>query len=144
MSTDDPQALPKMDDLIAFNQQLLTLIQAGIPVELGDGTPSESVPVQLEQINARVALQVGLGQSVDRAISADANIPSAYRAAWETWFHGNHPIEALSSLTSQAEARAAMQVNVGNSLVQPLIVLSLVYFGFIYIVLIAASQLETT
>jgi general secretion pathway protein F len=144
MSTGAPHALPKMDDLLAFNQQLLTLIQAGVPVELGDGTPSESVPAQLAQINARVALQVGIGQSVDHAMAGDTTIPAAYRAAWETWFHGNHPIEALNSLNSQAEARREMQVNVGNSLIQPLILLSLVYVGFIYLVLVAAGQLEST
>ncbi|MDX1930065.1 MAG: hypothetical protein SFV81_26295 [Pirellulaceae bacterium] len=140
--TGAPQA--RMDDLLAFNQQLLTLIEAGIPVELGDDTPGEHVPAQLAQINSRVALQVGLGQSLDRAIANDSLIPAAYRAAWETWFHGQQPIEALNSLASQAAGRRAMQMNVGNALIQPLIVLSLVYLGFIYIVLIAAQQLETT
>jgi len=144
MSTDARQAAPKMDHLIAFNQQLMTLIQAGVPVELGDGTPSENVAEQLSQINLRIALQVGLGQSVDRAMAGDTLLPAAYRSAWETWFHGNKPIEALNSLTSQAEARREMQINVGNSLIQPLIVLSLVYFGFIYLVLVAARQLEAT
>lgn len=142
MSIDRRHLTPKMDDLIAFNQQLVTLIEAGVPVELGDGTPSEQVAGQLERINSRIGIQVGLGQSVESAVASDSQIPTAYRAAWETWFHGNQPIEALNALTSQAEARREMQVNVGNSLVQPLIVLGLVYFGFIYIVLIAARQLE--
>lgn len=144
MSTDARQVAPKMDDLIAFNQQLMTLIQAGLPVELGDGTPSEAAAEQLQQINSRIALQVGLGHSVDQAVAADPHMPASYRAAWETWFHGNQPIEALNSLTSQAEARREMQINVGNSLIQPLIVLSLVYVGFIYLVLVAARQLEAT
>jgi type II secretory pathway component PulF len=144
MSTDARQTVPKMDDLIAFNQQLITLIQAGLPVELGDGAPSEATAEQLLQINSRIALQVGLGHSVDQAIASDAQMPASYRAAWATWFHGNQPIEALNSLSSQAEARREMQINVGNSLIQPLIVLSLVYFGFIYLVLVAARQLEAT
>ncbi len=144
MSTSSPQALPKMEDLVAFNQQLTTLVQAGVPVELGDGIPSSAVVEQLSQINARIALHVGLGNTVDEAIAKDTQIPVAYRAAWETWFHAGQPIEALDALTSRAEARRAMQVNVGNSLIQPVIVLSLVYFGFIYLVLIAASQLEST
>ena len=144
MSTDARQAIPKIDDLIAFNQQLITLIQARLPVELGDGTPCESVTEQLSQINSRIALQVGLGKSLEQALAGDVLIPAPYRAAWETWFHGNRPIEALNALTSQAEARREMQVNVGNSLIQPLIVLSLVYVGFIYLVLVAARQLEAT
>ncbi len=144
MGTDAQRAMPKIDDLIAFNQQLITLIQAGLPVELGDGTPSELVAEQLAQINSRIALQVGLGRSVDQAMAGDSLVPTPYRAAWETWFHGNRPIEALNALTSQAEARREIQVNVGNSLIQPLIVLSLVYVGFIYLVLVAARQLEAT
>ena len=144
MSTIARHAAPKMDDLIAFNQQLITLIQAGVPVELGDATPSEIVAEQLAQFTARIALQVGLGQSVDQAMAGDTLVPATYRAAWETWFHGDRPIEALNSLTSQAEARREMQVNVGNALIQPLIVLSLVYVGFIYLVLVSARQLEAT
>jgi type II secretory pathway component PulF len=144
MNTDARHTVPKIDDFIAFNRHLITLIQAGIPVELGDGTPSEAVAEQLSQINSRIALQVGLGHSVDQAISADTLVPAPYRAAWETWFHGNQPMEALNSLTSQAEARREMQTNVGNSLIQPLIVLSLVYVGFIYLILVPARQLEAT
>lgn len=133
-----------MEELVAFNQQLVRLVRAGIPVELGDGTPSERVADQLLQINSRIAMQVGCGQSVDQAIAADSLVPAPYRAAWETWFHGNRPIEALNALTSQAEARREMQVNVGNSLIQPLIVLSMVYVGFIYLVLVSARHLEAT
>lgn len=144
MSTDARHAVPKIEEFIAFNRQLITLVQAGLPVELGDGTPSPRVGEQLLQINSRIALQVGLGQTVDEAIAADAFVPAPYRAAWETWFHGNRPIEALNALSSQGEARREMQVNVGNSLIQPLIILSLVYVGFIYLVLVAARQLEAT
>ena len=143
MSTQAPRTAPKIDDLIAFNQQLITLARAGLPVELGDGQPSDSAAEQLSQINSRIALQVGLGQTVDQAM-VDALVPAAYKAAWETWFHGNQPIEALNALTSQAEARREMRIDVGNALIQPLIVLSLVYCGFIYLVLVAARQLEST
>ena len=138
------EVVPKIDDLLAFNQQLISLIQAGLPVELGDGTPSKAVANELSKINSRIALQVGLGLSLDQAIASDTLIPAPYRAAWETWFHGNRPIEALNALTSQAEARSEMQANVSNSLIQPLIVLSLVYVGFIYLVLVVARQLEAT
>ncbi len=138
------QQSPKMDDLIAFNQQLLTLIQAGVSVELGGESQADTVAEQLSKINSRIALQVGLGQTVDRAMAEDTLLPAAYRVAWKTWFHGGRPIEALNALTTQAEARREMQSNVGNSLMQPLIVLSLVYFGFIYLVLVAAKQLEVT
>lgn len=144
MSTDGRQAVPRMDELIEFNQQLMTLIEAGVPIELGDGSPSVAVPDQLSQIASRIALQVGLGKSVEQAMRGDSKVPSAYRAAWETWFHGNRPTEALSSLASQAETRREMQVNVGNSLLQPLILLSLVYVGFIYLAVIASRQLEAT
>lgn len=144
MSTDAHPAMPKIDDLLAFNQQLVTLIHAGLPVELGDGLPSESVVEQLAEINSRIALQVSRGQTVDQAMAADTGVPRAYRAAWETWFHGSQPIEALNALTSQAEARREMRVNVGNAMIQPLVLLGLVYFGFIYLVLFAARQMELT
>ena len=143
MSNDARRAMPKMDDLIAFNQQLITLVRAGMPVELGDGVPRESAAERLSQISSQIAIQVGLGQTVEQAMT-DALVPASYKAAWETWFHGNQPVEALNALTSQAEARREMQIDVGNSLIQPLVVLSLVYCGFIYLVLVAARQLEST
>jgi general secretion pathway protein F len=144
MSTEARQVIPKLDDLIAFNQQLITLVRAGLPVELGDGTPSNAVEGQLLNINTRIALQVGLGLSVDQAMAGEALVPAAYRAAWKTWFHGGTPVEALNALTSQAEGRREMQINLGNSLLQPLILFSLIYFGFIYLVLIEVPHLEAT
>jgi len=134
----------KLDDLIAFNQQLITLVNAGLPIELGDGSPSELLLQQLELIQSRVGLQVGRGATLEQAMIDEPIVPAPYRAAWETWFHANQPIEALNALTSQAEARREMQVNVGSSLIQPIIVLTLVYCGFLYLVLIATKQLEAT
>ncbi len=133
-----------IDDLIAFNQQLMKLLDAGLPIELGDGLPPESIVHQLELIQSRVGLQVSRGVTVEQALAEEPLVPGIYRAAWETWFHGNKPVEALSALTSQGEARREIQVNVGSALVQPLVVLTLVYFGFIYLVLFSARQLEMT
>lgn len=134
----------KLDDLIAFNQQLIRLADAGLSVELGDGSPSESLVAQLELVQSRVGLRVGRGATLEQAMIDEVIVPAPYRAAWETWFHANQPVEALNALTSQAGARREMQVNVGSSLIQPAIILTLVYFGFLYLVLIAARQLEAT
>ncbi len=134
----------KIDDLIAFNQQLISLSDAGVPIELGDGSPSVSLPQQLELIQSRIGLQVGRGVTLEQAMTDDPMIPAPYRAAWKTWFHGDQPLEALNALSSQAEARREMQVNVGSSLIQPLIVLTLVYIGFLYLTLVASQQLEAT
>ena len=133
-----------VDDLVAFNQQLIKLVEAGLPIELGDGSPSEAIVARLEQIQNRIGLQVGRGVSIAQALVDDPLVPTAYRAAWETWFHGNRPVEALNGLTSQGEARREMQINVGSALVQPLILLTLVYFGFMYLAVIASAQLEAT
>ena len=133
-----------VDDLIAFNQQLIKLVDAGLLIELGDGSPSETIASRLEQIQSRVGLQVGRGLSVAQSLADEPLVPDAYRAAWETWFHGNRPVEALNGLSNYGEARREMQINVGSSLVQPLILLTLVYFGFIYLALVASTQLEAT
>ncbi len=140
----DVQKIAKIDDLIAFNHQLTNLNNAGLPIDLGDGTAPELLASQLQHIVSLIAVQVSRGVSVDEALENAEEVPASYRAAWTTWFHGGNSVESIQSLTRQAMTEQEIRTNVSYALLHPFVIFLMVFLAFIYIVTVAATHLERT
>ena len=132
---------PNLNDVMAFNETLLKLVEAGVPIGLGP--ESESVPLvdRLSAINAKIAMDVARGSTVRQFLDSDQEIPSLYRSSLRTWLYCDHSPEALKALCDDGDSRRNIERILSFSLLQPLILLVLVYFGFLYLLLGLAPKL---
>lgn len=129
-----------MERVLAFNKELVALSAAGLPIEIGEKTePLEEV---LDRVNANLRLRTELGQSVADAVQDNEELPQVYRDAVQTGLLGNSPAVVLDSISSRWQARDELRRTAGYSMVQPLILLTLSYFGFIFLCLYFSPPLE--
>jgi type II secretory pathway component PulF len=132
-----------LDDVLSFNEELLALAKTGLPIELAPGDSVSRLSQKLAHGNAQLALQVGRGRPLEEALAEVREFTPEYRAALETWLRCDKSPGALDALTASAEGRRKIQADIGYSLLQPVILLCLLYFGFSYIVLTNVPVLET-
>jgi type II secretory pathway component PulF len=124
-----------------FNQELASLSAAGLRLDLG--SPSEPVARVLERANANFALRTSLGQSATDAIVNDDELPLVYRRAVLAGLIADSPTAALNSLSRQSTAQDELRSTVGNSFVQPLVLVTLAYLGFLLLCINFSPPLES-
>ncbi|QDV67837.1 hypothetical protein Poly24_15410 [Rosistilla carotiformis] len=134
---DDP-----LTKIVEFHKELLSLQRLGLPMELGFVGSPQSLAMQLDQIQRRLALQIERQGDVAQAIASDPDLPKPYRSAISTWVQCEHPTEVLDQLSATATARRDLHGQMGIALVGPLILLVVVYFGLISLCLVVAPRLE--
>ncbi len=127
--------------VLAFNRELLALTTTGLPLDLGV-VPSETTAGKLERINAALSTRVQRGQGIEQAISEESELTPQYRAALLTWLRCDDPSVALDGLATPAVARRQLGLSIRQSMLYPLIVLTLTYFGFLYLCSVTAPKIE--
>ena len=134
---------PKLDDVLAFNATLLKLDLAGIPMGLGIDTESKPLGDRLSAINAKIAMDVARGSTVRQVLDSDHELPSLYRSSLKTWLYcGNSP-DALKALSECGDSRRNIERLMSFAIVQPLILLVLAYFGFLYLLFGVVPKLQS-
>jgi type II secretory pathway component PulF len=131
-----------LDDVLSFNEELLTLAKTGLPIELAVGDDYAALSRKLSHANAKLALEVGRGRPLEDALAEAVELTPQYRSALKTWVRCDRSPEALEGLTGVAQGRRRIQADVAYALLQPLVLLVLVYCGFTYMVLVNAPRLE--
>lgn len=140
---DHPNSEPKLDDVLAFNQTLLKLDRAGIPIGVGDSDTSHSLQQKIDAINAKIAVAVARGSSVRQILESNDELPAQYRSALSVWLLCDHSPEALAALSDQACQRRDMEQVLRFSFLQPIIIIGLVYLGFLYLIYGVSPKLES-
>ncbi len=133
---------PKLDDVLLFNDYLLKLSHAGVPIGLdGSGTTSNLLD-ELTKINSRFAMGVARGSSIREILESNEGLSIQYRSALSTWLYCDRSPDALTALSECAASRNDMQKLVGYAMLQPLILLLLVYFGMISMLVFLAPKMQ--
>ena len=134
---------PKLDDVLAFNQTLIRLERAGIPIGVGDSDTKLSLRSKIDSINSKIAVAVARGSSVRQILESNEELPSQYRSALSVWLFCDHSPEALAALSDQAGERRDLVKVLSYSFLQPIIVAALVYLGFLYLIFGVSPKLES-
>lgn len=122
-----------MEDLIALNAEITSLVRAGIPLELGLGTFASSLDGRLGKLAARLSQRMQQGLSLDQALEADGDqCPEMYRAVVRTGLKSGRLPEALESLTGFAQSILELRQRVGLAFLYPFIVFFLAYGLFVF------------
>lgn len=132
---------PNLDDVLAFNESLLKLVEAGVPIGLGTENDSEPLLNRLSAINAKFAMGIARGSKVREILDSNQELPTLYRSSLRTWLYCDHSPDALKALCDDGDSRRNLERVLSFSLLQPLILLVLVYFGFLYLLLGVAPKL---
>jgi len=133
---------PKLDDVLAFNEYLLKLASAGVPIQLELSENSNTLSEQLRAINSKLAIGVARGSSIRQILESESELPLQYRSALATWLFCDNSTEALTVLSECGQGRREVGRLFGFAFVQPLILLGLVYFGFGFLTISVAPKLE--
>ena len=137
-STDEP----KLDDVLAFNATLLKLANAGVPIALDVSGRTEDLSGSLAKINSGIAIGMARGMTLRQVLESDPELPSQYRSSLLTWLYCDQSTEALAALSDCASGRREIERGVNIAFFQPLILLGMVYLGFLFLVLQLEPKLQ--
>jgi general secretion pathway protein F len=133
----------ELTDLIALNDQLVALREAGVPIAAGGETSPRGLSVTLERVNASIARRVGRGESLDKAIESDASLPVWYRNLVAAGLREGDLETALRDYSRVANSADETRFVAESAILYPLIVVGLAYIGMIAFCLFFVPTLES-
>ncbi len=133
--TGSERAIP-LEELIAFNDEIIALVKAGVPLEDGLRTFAQTQRGQVVQLAERVEARLKQGESLPAAIQAEGKrLPTSYQAVVEAGLRSNRLPVALESLAEHAEEMGRLRHRIAVALIYPLIVMMTAYALFVGLIL---------
>lgn len=125
-----------LQDVIALNDEIASLVRAGIPLELGLRGLGGSLSGRLGEIAERLAARMNQGASLAEALDAEqGSLPRVYRAVIEAGLRSGRLPQALESLTGYTRTVLEMRQRLGLALLYPglvAVVAYLLFVGFVW------------
>ena len=123
--------MSNLQELAAFNDELVSLAQAGIPVDLGLSQLSHDPDDANKQINAALTQSVEGGSSLADAVSENRSLPPVYQSVVGAGLRcGRLPV-ALEALSRYSQSQHDVGQSLRSALVYPLIICGLAYLLFV-------------
>ncbi len=123
---------PRLEDLVALNQEMAALIRAGIPLELGLRQHSVAWPSQFSSLADRIAQRLAQGDSLVDSLRQEGPVISpAYACVVEAGLASGRLPEALEQLAELGLTMQEVRRRVRISAAYPLIVCCLAYVLFV-------------
>jgi len=117
-------------DLIAFNEEVASLVRVGLPIEVGLG--GAEAPKSIRQITARFREELRRGSSVRQALDdSGVQFPPSYLAIVEAGLRSNRLNDALVSAGAFARTLLEMQHQIRAALVYPVLLFTIAYAFFL-------------
>ncbi len=133
----------ELNEFMALNDQLSALIEAGVPIGLGQEIPDRDLPAMLSRINASVARRVSGGESVEAALEADAAVPEWYRNLIVSGLRSGNMDAALREFGRVDNSVEESSFVTSSAVYYPLVVCGLAYLGMIGFCLLFVPRLES-
>lgn len=122
----------ELDELIALNEEMISLVQAGIPLELGLREMGNELPDRLGKISSKLADKMEQGSSLSEAMESEGSrFPKVYRVIVEAGIKSGKLTVALEEMSNYAWELFHLRRQIGMAMVYPLIVFSLAYGLFL-------------
>jgi type II secretory pathway component PulF len=121
-----------LDEIIAFNEQLSALADAGIPLDLALVGRHRSTAKALKHIQTTVTRRINRGESLEEALEGDEDdVPASYRSLLQQGIRSGDFSEALDGSNRVAELVDETRHTLASAFVYPLILCALAYIGLI-------------
>lgn len=122
----------ELDELIALNEEIISLVQAGIPLELGLREMGNELPSRMGKISSKLAHRMERGSSLSEAMQSEGSqFPKVYRVIVEAGMKSGNLTVALEQMSNYAWELFHLRRQIGMAMVYPLIVFSLAYSLFL-------------
>lgn len=122
-----------LDDLIALNDEISSLVRARIPLDQGLRLASKDLDGSLGRVTGRLAERIGQGESLPTALAAErVQIPPVYRAVVEAGMRSGRLAAALEGMASSARRLAELRGAVRNAMLYPLVLVVVASVAFWY------------
>ena len=132
---DRPIPAVTLEQLIGLNDQILAIVRAGVPLELGLAAGGKDAREGMGAISLRLAERMSRGASLPEALSAPGEpFPPVYRAVVEAGLKAGRLPAALESVSDLGRAVLDLRQRIGIAMIYPLIVLSVAYGIFLVFV----------
>jgi type II secretory pathway component PulF len=133
-----------LDEFMALNDQLAALIEAGVPLDIDLGPPSQTAGT-LERINALIARRVSQGASLSAAIETeDKLLTPSYRSMVQLGLRSEDLAAGLIGSNRLAASAEQSRQTTRLSLIYPFIVCCLAFVGLIGFCLFFVPVLQST
>jgi len=133
----------RIEDVLEFNEQLRSIESMRVPIGLGFEFGKESLSNQLMKISSSLTIQQVRGKSIELALAEDRSIPNQYRVSLISWARSGRSFHAVQPLVEIGRWRRDAVSQVNSTLLEPLILLVLVYCGFVCLMWSLIPNLES-
>jgi len=117
-----------LEQLIAFNDEVASLIRAGVPLELGLKQVGQSATGGLAKLSQRLAERMETGVSLQQALDDEGDrIPGVYRAVVEAGLRSGRLPEALEEMSGLATTLLDLHRRIAIALLYPAIVFAMAW-----------------
>ncbi len=129
------------EQLIALNDEIATLVRAGVPLELGLREFSGNVPSALRRISGEISKRLAEGKPLAESLSDTLpNLPRVYTAVVDAGLKSGNLPKALESLSKFAQQGLELRHRIEFAFIYPLFVFLLAYALFLVFVIEAAPH----
>ena len=121
-----------LDDLVVLNDEIASLVRAGVPLELGLSSWGGDLSGPLRKTAATLGESVSQGRSLSDALADESlEIPPTYRAVVAAGLRSGRLPAALESLTETARHVHQLRNAVVLAMIYPLLLVTLAYALFV-------------
>lgn len=127
-----PRPSVTLEQLVALNDELVALVRAGVPLEMGLREMAGETGGPMAEISAALASRMTTGASLPEALRAEEHrFPPVYRTVVEAGLRAGRLSAALEAVSDFARELVELRRQIGRALVYPLIVTGLAYGLFL-------------
>lgn len=131
-----------LDELIALNREIASLVRAGVPLEEGLAELGPDLPGRLGEYTIALAERTARGESLVQVIADNAlGLPAAYRAVIEAGMRAERLPAALESVADEASRLAEIRHTTLLVFFYPALILLVAWCGILYFTCILAPHL---
>ena len=124
--------MTRLEELIAFNDEVASLARAGVPIDLGLSQLSHDPDIAKARVNAALTQRVQNGMSLIDAMSvADQSFPPVYQSVVAAGLRCGHLPAALEAQSRYTQSLVDVRQSLRSSLVYPLLICVLAYLLFV-------------
>ncbi|MEX1229900.1 MAG: type II secretion system F family protein [Planctomycetaceae bacterium] len=144
-SGEDSSKPLSLEDLIALNKEIASLVQAGVPLPLGLRAMAADSSRSLRAVTERLADRLERGETLTQALDGmrDA-VPPVYAAVVASGLRAGRLPEALASLTRLAKSAQDIRRQLVIAAIAPLTVVIAAYVLFVAFLVLMVPGLQQT
>jgi type II secretory pathway component PulF len=139
MSSPSSNPAITLDQLIALNDEIASLVRAGVPLERGLADMGRDMPGGLGDYAAMLSDRIGRGESLAEVVGqTDGRLPKIYRAVVEAGISAGRLPAALESLAGSMRRIVEIRRSVVGALLYPCVMLIFVWAFFAFFTAVLA------